>query len=194
MTTSRDVTQPLSPLPPSAAPPEPDAASAKDRAAASAQAGKQATGAVAQTAADKAKDVAAETTQQARNLVATAQDQLREQTGQQHRNLIDKLRSLGDELSSMAGSSEQSGTATDLVSQAGERAHSVASWLDAREPGQLVEELRSFARRRPGAFLFGALAAGVVAGRLTRGGMAAHSDDADPAAQAELSASTGTQS
>ena len=41
--------------------------------------------------------------------------------------------------------------------------------LDGREPSQILDDVRAFARRRPGAFLLGALAAGVVAGRITRG-------------------------
>ena len=153
--------------------------SMKDKAADSAQAGKQAASEVAQTATDKAKDVAQEAKTQARNVVGQAQDQLREQASNQHRNLVSNLRSLGDQLNSMADRSDQSGPATDLVGEAGSRAHSVASWLDEREPGQLVDELRSFARRKPGVFLLGALAAGVVAGRLTRGVVAAHQDDDD---------------
>ena len=151
--------------------------SVKDKAADTAEAGKQAAGEVAQTATDKAKDVAQETKAQARNVLGEAQGQLREQTRAQHQNLITNLRSLGDELNTMAERSEQPGTATDLVSQAGDRAHSVASWLDEREPAQLVDEVRAFARRRPAAFIVGALAAGVVAGRLTRGAVAAHQDD-----------------
>jgi hypothetical protein len=53
----------------------------------------------------------------------------------------------------------------------------LADWLDGREPGQLLDEARNFARRRPGVFLVGALAAGVVAGRMTRGVVAAHTSD-----------------
>ena len=41
-----------------------------------------------------------------------------------------------------------------------------AGW--GSEPGDLVEEVRSFARRRPGVFLLGAAVAGTVVGRLTR--------------------------
>jgi hypothetical protein len=63
------------------------------------------------------------------------------------------------------------------VSQARGRVDDVANWLDGRQPGDLLGELKSFARRRPGTFLLGALAAGVVAGRLTRGAVAAHSDE-----------------
>lgn len=166
--------------------------SAKDKAAQTAQAGKQAVGEVAHTATDKAKDVATETKRQARNVMGEAQSQLKDQAATQHRNAVTSLRSLADELQSMSERSEQSGLAGDLVGQAGERAHSVASWLDAREPGDLVDEVRTFARRRPGAFLLGALAAGVVAGRLTRGAVAAHSDDADQAAPASPPSVEGT--
>lgn len=151
--------------------------SVKDRASESAEAGKQAAGQVAQQATEQAKDVAHEATRQARNLVGEARNQLSEQAGAQHRSLVTNLRSLADELSSMAQRSENQGTATEIVGQAGDRAHSVANWLDQREPGDLLGEARSFAQRRPGAFLLGAVVAGVVAGRLTRGAVAAHSDD-----------------
>ena len=154
-----------------------DSPSVKDKASESAEAGKQAAGQVAQQATDQAKDVAQEATQQARDLVGEARNQLSEQAGAQHRSLVTNLRSLADELSSMAQNSDSQGTATHLVSQAGDRAHSVASWLDQREPGDLLGEARSFAQRRPGTFLLGAVVAGVVAGRLTRGVVAAHSDD-----------------
>ena len=154
-----------------------DTPSVKDKASESAEAGKQAAGEVAQTATDQAKDVAQEATKQARDLVGEARSQLSEQAGAQHRSLVTNLRSLADELSTMAQRSENPGTATDLVGQAGDRAHTVADWLDQREPGDLLGEARSFAQRRPGTFLLGAVVAGVVAGRLTRGVVAAHSDD-----------------
>lgn len=151
--------------------------SVKDKATESAQAGKQAAGELAQTAAGQAKEVAGEAKAQARNLVGEARDQLRGHASEQHRSAVSNLRALGDELRSMAGNSEQSGVATELVSQAADRTHGAADWLDGRKPEDLLDELRRVARRRPGAFLLGALAAGVVAGRLTRGAVAVHSDD-----------------
>jgi len=156
--------------------PGPDAG-VKDKAAASAEAGKQAASDVAQTATDKAKDVAQEAGNQARQVLSEAQNKLGDHARDQHQNAVQSLRSLGDELNSMAQRSDQSGPASDLVSQAGSRVASAASWLDAREPGDLIEEVRQLARKRPGAFLIGALAAGVLAGRLTRGVVAAHQDD-----------------
>src|SRR4029077_14443993 len=41
--------------------------------------------------------------------------------------------------------------------------------LAARDPGILLDEVRSFARKKPGTYLAIALGAGVLAGRLTRG-------------------------
>jgi hypothetical protein len=59
--------------------------------------------------------------------------------------------------------------ATEIAQQAAERIHGAASWLEQREPADLVQAVRDFGRRRPGVFLAGAVAAGLVAGRLTRG-------------------------
>src|SRR3978361_769911 len=69
------------------------------------------------------------------------------------------------------------GVGTDLAKQAAGKAHDIAGWLDEREPGRLVSEVRSFARERPGAFLAIALGAGLVTARLGRGVAEASSDD-----------------
>jgi hypothetical protein len=153
-------------------------ASMKDRAAESAQAGKQAAAEVAQTAVGQAKEVAATAQDQAKNLLGDARNQLRSQAGEQHRKAVTNLRSLGDELRSMSSQSEPGGMAGRVIGQAADHAHNAANWLDGRPPEDVLAELRRLAQRRPGAFLLGALGAGVVAGRLTRGVVAAHSDDA----------------
>jgi hypothetical protein len=151
--------------------------SMKDKAASTLEAGKHAGSDVAQTAAEGVKNVAGETKKQARNLAGEARDQLRQQAGEQHRSLVQNLRSLSDELGGMAQGNQQSGLATDLVGQARDRVDGIADWLDRREPGDLLDEVRSFARQRPGTFLLGAALAGVAAGRLTRGIVAEHSDN-----------------
>ena len=69
--------------------------------------------------------------------------------------------------------------ATDLAQQAGERANAVASWLEEREPGHVVDEITRFARQRPGAFLAVAAGAGFLVGRLGRGLKAASDDSND---------------
>jgi hypothetical protein len=154
-----------------------DDVSRKETAASSAQAGKHAVGEVAQTAVSKAQDVAAETKTQSANMVGEAWGQLRSHAGEQYRSVVSNLRTVADELSSMEQASQPGGMAGELVSQAVDRAKQAASWLEARQPEDLLEEVRQFARRRPGAFLLAALGAGVVAGRFTRAAVAAHSDD-----------------
>jgi hypothetical protein len=148
-----------------------------DRASEAANQGKQAVSDVTSTAADKARQVTDETARQARDLLGEARGHLEQQAGEQHRNLVSGLRALGDELGSMRA--DQPGIATELVNQAHERVTDAADWFERRQPGDLVTELRGFARRRPGTFLLGAALAGIAAGRLTRGAVAVHSDDSD---------------
>jgi hypothetical protein len=70
--------------------------------------------------------------------------------------------------------------ATNFAHEAAGRLHGAASWLEHRQPADLLDEVRNFARRRPGTFLLGAAVAGIAAGRLTRG--LADNDNRQPAA------------
>ncbi|MEW1953189.1 hypothetical protein [Terrabacter sp. NPDC080008] len=124
---------------------------------------------VAQTAASGAKDVAHEATNQVRNLYTQLRSEFDDQASTQGQRAAQGVRSLADELRQMASSSEQQGIAGQAVGQVADRAHSVADWLESRQPREMLDDLRSLARRRPGAFLLGAAVLGVVGGRLTRG-------------------------
>lgn len=150
---------------------------AKDQAADLKQGAVESAQNVAAVAKDQATNVTAEAGQQAKALIGQAQTELSQQAGAQQQKLAGGLHALGDELGSMAGHPEQKGVASDLAQQAAAKSHEIASWLDDREPGKLLDELRSFARQRPGAFLAVAAGVGLVAGRLTRGLKAAASDD-----------------
>ena len=131
----------------------------------SAQAGKH----VADVAREQASGVAIEAGRQGRDLLQQAQGQLEEQAARGQRRIAEQLLSLSGELRSMAGNSGRCGVAAGLAQQAAARICDAGQWLDAREPGQVVHEVQSFARRRPTAFLLLAAGAGLVAGRLTRG-------------------------
>jgi hypothetical protein len=139
-----------------------------------AQAGSQ----VASTAADQAKVVAAESQLQAKDLLDQGRAQLKDQAITQQQKAAQGLTSLADELRGLANgtSTGAPGPARDLLQQGAGMVESFASKLQNREPAELLDEIRSFARRKPGMFLLGAAAAGIVAGRLTRGVQAAHSD------------------
>lgn len=133
---------------------------------------------VTAVAKDQASNVAAEASTQAKNLLGQTRTELQQQAATQQQRIAAGIRSLSDELGSMAANSEQSGTASDLASQASARAGALAGWLEDRDPGSLLSEVSDFARRRPGAFLAIAAGAGLLAGRLTRGAVAAAHDDA----------------
>jgi inorganic triphosphatase YgiF len=151
-------------------------ASAKDKATDAAAAGKQAAGDVAQSAASAAKDVASETSAQAKDLFGQARSQVKEQASTQQSAIVDSLHSLDEQLTAMTDNVEPEGTAVDLVSQARDHVRTAASWLEDREPNEVLDELRTVGREHPGRFLLGALVAGVVAGRLTRGVAAVHAE------------------
>jgi hypothetical protein len=130
---------------------------------------------LAETATDQAKQVTAEAGRQARDLIGEARVQLGSQASAQQRKVADGLRSLVDELTSMAENGGQSGPATEVAHQAAERVRHAATWLHQREPGDLVGEVRRLGRQHPGTFLLGAVLAGVLVGRLTRGAVEAAS-------------------
>lgn len=114
---------------------------------------------------------------QVKDLYAQTQHELKEQARAQQRRIAAGLRSVGDELGSMASASDGAGIARDLVQQVSTRLSGAATWLDDREPASVLTEVKRFARRRPGTFILGAVVVGVVVGRLTRALAANASDD-----------------
>jgi vacuolar-type H+-ATPase subunit H len=129
---------------------------------------------VAQTAKSEASNVAQEAKYQARNLMDQTRSEVRGQVNSQQSALAGKLNGWASELGSMASKSDESGTMTDLAQEASRRVGEISHWLDNHEPRDVLEEVKRFARRQPVAFLAIAAAAGVVAGRLTRGAVAAN--------------------
>ena len=124
---------------------------------------------VAGVAKDEAQNVAAEAAQQASNLMGEARKQIEDQSRGQLDRLVGTLQDLADDLERMArGDGAGAGMAQTLVTEVSDRARSISSQVQGREPAEVLDQVRDFARRRPGTFLLGALAAGVVAGRLTR--------------------------
>ncbi len=162
---------------------------AKDRAGDVTDTARQAGGQVVGEARQQASQVAGEVRNQTRNLLHQGLSEVRSQTGQQQQRLAQTVHSWAKELGAMASASAESGPMTDLVRDASRRSGELAHWLENHEPKHIVSELRSFARRRPGTFLFAAAAAGVVAGRLTRGIAA---DQSDGSSHDELPAASTT--
>jgi hypothetical protein len=137
---------------------------------------------VAQSVAEQAKEVLGETKRQARDLVSEGAGQIKEQARMSQGAAAQRLSTLADELAAMTSHGGQSGVATELAHQAADRVGAISQWLADREPGDLLEEVRSFARNKPAVFLLGAAVAGLAAGRLTRGAVAAAHDGSDGSA------------
>lgn len=165
------------------------AGAAKGAAAEVGHSAKEATGQVAGTAKDEAGKVASEAKSQAKDLYHQTRSELTDQASTQQKRVAEGLRSVSDELKGMHGKSESQGVATELVGQAAERLQGVAGWLDDRDPGSLLDEVKQFAARRPGVFIGVAAAAGLLAGRLTKGLVSEAKDHSDPATGAGAAAS-----
>lgn len=134
-------------------------------------------------AKDEASAVIGEAKMQAKDLYAQTQRELRDQANTQQQRLATGLRSVGDELGSMANSSTGTGIAADLVQQASGRVSAAATWLGDRDPGAVLTEVKRYARRKPGTFILAAAIGGVIIGRLTRALAADASDQKHAAAQ-----------
>lgn len=151
----------------------------KDAAADVAGHGKQAATDVADTAQDAVADVAGEVSERASDLVGRTRTEVREQVETQRVSAVATLKDLGDQLAALTDGVDTDGTVVDAAVAARDRVRGAADWLEERDPDEVLAQLRRVGRQRPGAFLLSAAVAGVVAGRLTRGAVAAHTDDGD---------------
>ena len=151
-----------------------EAAAVKDTAVG---AGKQ----VASTAKEEAANVAGEARQQAAGLLSSATSELKSQASTQQTKLASTLRGYTDQLQGLSqGQALEAGPLNDLVQRVAGRGSEVVSFLENREPADLLDELRNFGRRRPVLFLVLCGAAGVLAGRVTRGAVAANTSVDSP--------------
>lgn len=131
---------------------------------------------VAGTAKAEVKSVATEAKTQAKDLYAQTRQELSDQAGTQQQRIAVGLKAIGNELDSMASNSDADGVGSDLVRQVSGRLSGAATWLEDRDPSSVLDEVKRYARRKPGTFIFGALVAGIVVGRLTRA-LAANASD-----------------
>lgn len=166
---SRSVPDPLVDVPGTPPVDEPSTSEvAKNEATDVAQEATDAVQNVVQTTKTEAAHVADEVKTSTRELFAQAKSDFTEQASTQQRKFTEGLRSVATDLQAMASASEQPGLAADLVRQAAEHSSAVVSWLEGKDPGSLLAEVKSFARRSPGTFLLLAAGTGILAGRLTR--------------------------
>ena len=126
-------------------------------------------GSVAQTAGTEAKQVAGEAKAQVSSLYHQVREDVTGQAREQQQRAAGGLHGLAGEFTQMADGTEDGGMAAGLARQAAQRVDAVAGWLEHREPADVLEEVRRYARRSPGTFLAACAAVGFIGGRLTRG-------------------------
>ncbi len=98
----------------------------------------------------------------------TLRAELRSQADQRAREAATTLRQMSEQLRTMAGSIEQDSTLASLSRQASESTRGFAERLEQGGIDRLGQELARKARERPGTFLLGCMAAGVLVGRVIR--------------------------
>jgi hypothetical protein len=146
-------------------------------------------GQVAETARNQAREVTSEISSQAREVMRELRTDLHDQSVTQRDRLAGTLRQFSDDLDRMAASTGQSGFAASAATQLAGKSRELSQFLQDHEPADLLDEVRRFARQRPGAFLAGSALAGVLVGRLTRGAAAGGSADRRTEGQPDTGAS-----
>lgn len=137
----------------------------------------QRAGDVAGVTKDELSKLVSEARGQVQTLWDQAAGQLREQAGTGQRQLAEIVHGLASELGELASKAESQGPITSLLKQAAHQSGQFSHWLSEAHTDDVLTEVRRFARRRPAVFLAGATLAGIVAGRLGRGLMAAAKTD-----------------
>lgn len=169
------------------------AGDAKEQAQQVAGTAKQEGAHVASVAKQEAQSVAEQAKEQAATLMDQTRQELEAQSRVQKDRIADTLRSFTTDLEAMiSGQGAASGMAGDLAREVADRTRGLARTLQEREPGELLDEVRGFARRKPGTFLLGALAAGMVVGRLSRAAKDAGSSSTGSMGTTGSMGSTGT--
>jgi hypothetical protein len=163
-----------------------DDSAVKQAAGQSANVARQAAGEVKDTAKEQAQRVGAEARTQARTVAADVRGKVSDQTRAQNDKLVGGIRQMADQLDEMRGDKSDSPAAT-VVSRVADGGRQLADYLDRNGPEGVLREVQDFARRRPGAFLASALAAGFVVGRLGKSVMKAGDGSAKPSSDSFVS-------
>ncbi|MBD9730899.1 hypothetical protein IGX29_03515, partial [Streptomyces sp. H28] len=129
---------------------------------------KQAAGQVAGTAAEQARTVAGEARRQAGSAVRDLRGRAVQEADGQARRAAGTLRQWAGDLSDLADHARHDSAARGFAAEAADRSHRAADYLERQGVEGIVADLQGFARRRPGAFLGGALLAGLAVGRLAK--------------------------
>lgn len=131
---------------------------------------KQAAAETAGTAKQQAREVTGEVRAQTGAAVDHLRERMRGEADSQSRRAAQSLRQWSDDLHTMTESGTPDSPVHGVVKQVAQGGRKAADYIDERGFAGLADDLQRFARRRPGLFLAGALAAGFLAGRAAKAG------------------------
>jgi ElaB/YqjD/DUF883 family membrane-anchored ribosome-binding protein len=123
----------------------------------------------AEVARDEMSHVADSARHEIRSFADEAKTQVRGRIDEEGAHLNDAVRQFGGQLADMGRNADDpDGPAARAVAQLGERVTTLADQYQDRGVNGVLEDVKAYARRRPGQFIAIAAAAGFVVGRLIR--------------------------
>lgn len=123
----------------------------------------------AEVARDEMSHVTDTARQEVRSLADEARSQVRGRLDEESAHLGDAMRQFGGDLSQMSEKADDpESPAARATSMVGERVSRMADEYQDKGINGLLDDVKAFARRHPGQFIFGAAAAGFLVGRLVR--------------------------
>ncbi|MDA0565694.1 hypothetical protein LG943_15415 [Streptomonospora sp. S1-112] len=141
---------------------------AKEQASRTAGEARSAASDVASTARDQVRTVAAESRSQARAVAEDMRGRIADEAEEQTQRLCQGLRQWSRDLGSMADNADTGSPARGAVHRLAERGDAAADYLERNGAQGVLDDMTSFARRRPALFLAGAAAAGFAVGRIVK--------------------------
>jgi hypothetical protein len=133
---------------------------------------------VVDEASAQAKAVATQARQQLERLVGQGRNEFRLQAEQRGSQAAGQLRTLSEQFTALAeGRPEGAGPLVGYLEDVQGQIRRMTSRLEQGGPQGLVDDLTSFARRRPGVFLLAAAGVGFIAGRAVRATVANQAED-----------------
>ncbi|MGW0333660.1 hypothetical protein ACWD0J_17610 [Streptomyces sp. NPDC003011] len=166
---------------------------ARVEASATADQAKQAAGQVASSAADQAKAVAGEARQQAGAVAHDLRTRAKDEVEGQTKRAAGALHQWADDLAGLAENGQGESPVRSLAAQAADGGHRAADYLEKQGVQGVVSDVQTFARRRPGAFLGGALLAGLAVGRIAKVAVKANQSSSGTQSPGDQSSGTGRQ-
>lgn len=130
------------------------------------------------TAADQARELGRQAATEVQGLAGQATARAQQQAEQQAEQLAQAVARLRDQADALLrGRPEDAGTVGDIAADAVGYLDRMTEQLRSRGFEGSLADLQHYARRRPGVFLLGAVAAGFGVGRLLRGGAVQRATD-----------------